>query len=265
MLGQSLDSFLVALARADAAPHLFRYCATNLADKRGVADAMARNTACPPDMLLRVNAHLTSTGVQALLDDLDRLTSSPALAAAVAVSPALTHEQRELFHELQKGAETPPAALEEAVAEAEPDPVKRLTLLQRLAHLNVVERVQLALKGGREERMAMIRDSNKVVQRAVLQSPRLTEQEVESFAAMSSLTSEVLRLIAGHRGFMRNYGVARNLAANPKSPLEVSLHLLPRLTPKDLKLLATNKNIPETLRTMAVKLNRQRSESRKGS
>ena len=143
--------------------------------------------------------------------------------------------------------------------------MKRLTLLQRLAHLNVVERVQLALKGGREERMAMIRDNNKVVQRAVLQSPRLTEQEVESFAAMSSLTSEVLRLIASHRGFMKNYGIARNLAANPKSPLEISLHLLPRLTPKDLKLLATNKNIPETLRSMANKLNRQRSESRQGS
>jgi hypothetical protein len=41
--------------------------------------------------------------------------------------------------------------------------------------------------------------------------------------------------------------------------------LLPRLTPKDLKLLATNKNIPETLRSMANKLNRQRSESRQGS
>src|SRR5256885_16340866 len=65
--------------------------------------------------------------------------------------------------------------------------------------MTVAQRVQFAMKGGSEARRTLIRDNNKVVQRAVLQSPRLTDQEVEAFAAMSSLTDEILRLIAGNR------------------------------------------------------------------
>jgi hypothetical protein len=55
------------------------------------------------------------------------------------------------------------------------------------------------------------------------------------------------------------------LTKNPKSPLDVSLHLLPHLTPGDLKQLAANKNVPETLRSMALKLQRQRNTARPGS
>jgi hypothetical protein len=101
-----------------------------------------------------------------------------------------------------------------------------------------------------------------VVQRGVLQSPRLTDTEVEAFAAMANLTGEVLRQISMSRVFMKNYVVAKNLVRNPKTPLDVSLHLLPRMTATDLKLLTTNKNIPDTLRSAAVKLHRQRSVSR---
>jgi hypothetical protein len=135
--------------------------------------------------------------------------------------------------------------------------------LQRLAKMTVSQRVQFAIKGGSEARRTLIRDSNKVVQRAVLQSPRLTDQEVEGFAAMTSLTDEILRLIANNRNFRKNYAVVRNLLNNPKTPLDVSLHMLPMINAIDLKRLCTNKNVPETLRTTAVKLQRQRSEFKK--
>jgi hypothetical protein len=57
--------------------------------------------------------------------------------------------------------------------------------------------------------------------------------------------------------------VVKNLTKNPKSPLDVSLHLLPHLTPNDLKHLSANKNVPETLRSSAAKLHRQRNSARK--
>jgi len=129
--------------------------------------------------------------------------------------------------------------------------------------MTVAERVQFAMKGGSEARRTLVRDANKVVQRAVLQSPRLTDQEVEAFAAMSSLTDEILRLIATNRSFRKNYVVVRNLVNNAKTPLDVSLHMLPMLNAQDLKKLTTNKNIPETLRTTATKLHRQRQDFKK--
>jgi hypothetical protein len=198
------------------------------------------------------------------LDDLDRLTLDPRLLAALLLSNAATPEQRELLEETQKGAFLVASELEEAAAEVMPEKAKRQTLLARLTKMTVVDRIQLAIKGGREERMLLIRDSNKIVQRGVLQSARLTDSEVESFAAMTNLTAEVLRLISMNRAFMKNYVVVKNLTKNPKTPLDVSLRLLQRLTAPDLKLLTTNKNIPETLKSTATKLHRQRSAARSG-
>ena len=261
LLSQPESAFPAALARTDAAPQLFEYCAKYLIDKPGIAGALANNPNCPPELLAPTVPHMTTAALQGLMADLDRLSSTPALAAALATSPFLTAEQRLQLQELLQ-EESDPAALEEAVAAAEPDVVKRQSLLQRLAHMRVPERVQLALKGNREERMTLIRDPCKVVQRAVLQSPRITEREVEAFAAMANLNDEVLRLIAMNRKFMKNYTVLRNLMNNPKSPLDITLHLLPSLNEHDLKLLTTNKNIPETLRTSANRLQFQRKKVR---
>ena len=95
-----------------------------------------------------------------------------------------------------------------------------------------------------------------------MQSPRLTDQEVEAFASMTNLTDEILRLIGKNRNFRKNYNVVRNLLNNGKTPLDVSLGLLPMINPPDLKKLSMNKNIPETLRSAAAKLIRQRNETK---
>src|SRR5437016_12398840 len=122
--------------------------------------------------------------------------------------PAERREQVEEWQSDQPQAESPFA---QAVADIDAPSEQRATLLQRLAGMRVVERVQLALKGNREERMVLIRDPCKVVQRAVLQSSRLTDREVETFSSMASLTDEVLRIIAKSRNFRRNYSVVINL------------------------------------------------------
>ena len=262
LLTQSLESLQVALARPDADLKLFEYCADNMGGRPEVADRMAANPACPAEFVTRVSADLTSVGIQTLLDNLDRLSSYPALGIALAYSEAATAEQKELLAEIEANAFLEEKVIEEAAAEVEPDVKKRTTLLQRMASMNIVQRIQLAVKGGREERMLLIRDPNKIVQRGVLQSPRLTDLEIENFAAMTNVSQEVLRIISKNRNFMKSYVVVKNLTKNPKSPLDVSLHLLPHLTPTDLKHLCANKNVPETLRSSAAKLHRQRNSAR---
>lgn len=257
LLSEPLQYFLAALGREDADPRLSDYCANNLGDKPGIADALAKNAACPTALVTRVAQYLTSDGIQALLDNLERFVSDPQLVVEVTKSNAPSAGQRELLGEMQKGA-LAMNAIEEAAAEVVPDVQKRQSLLQKIAHMNVIQRLTLALKGGREERMLLIRDPNKLVQRCVLQSPRLTDLEVESFASMTSLSEEVFRTISLTRKFVKNYSIVKNLIANPKTPLDISLHLLPRLNATDLRILTSNKNIPETLRSMALKLHRKR-------
>ena len=262
ILSQPTETFVEALKREKAIPALFAYAGKHLADKPGICEAMVQNKNCSAEYLVPIARHLSSLGITALMEDLGRVSESPALAAALEHSSSITADQKHLLHELL-GSAMDEAALAEAAAEAEPDVAKRQTLLMRLAKMSVSERVQFAIKGGSEARRTLIRDSNKVVQRAVLQSPRLTDQEVEGFATMTSLTDEILRLIASNRKFRKNYAVVRNLLNNPKTPLDVSLHMLPMCNVMDLKKLTSNKNVPETLRTTATKLQKTRAELKK--
>lgn len=258
------EAFVEAIKREQALPALFSYASRHLADKPGICDALVHNKNCATEHLVHAVRHLSALGIQTLMEELDRISESPTLAAVLEHSPLLTPEQRNQLHELHgPGHPIDEAALAEAAAAAEPDVARRQTLIQRIAKMTVAQRVQYAIKGGSDARRTLVRDPNKVVQRAVLQSPRLTDQEVEAFASMSSLTDEILRLIAGNRNFRKNYVVVRNLINNPKTPLDVTLHMLPILNAQDLKRLTTNKNIPETLRTTAFKLQRTRADLKK--
>ncbi len=161
----------------------------------------------------------------------------------------------------------PPLPSTEAPAEDAEDSAKkdpdRQTLLQRINSMTPAEKIKTALTGNQEERLVLIKDSNKLVARAVLGSPKLSDAEVEAFAMMKSVTEEVLRQIAMNRAFMKRYTVAVALCNNPRTPLDVSLPLINRINERDLKNLSLNKNVPETLRSLALKLYKQKKEPAK--
>jgi len=154
-----------------------------------------------------------------------------------------------------------PAPIEPVAGEA--GDKKRETLLQKINSMTPSEKIKTALTGNMEERFVLIRDSNKLVSRAVLGSPKITDQEIESFAAMKNVTEEVLRLISMNRKFMKSYVVALQLINNPRTPIDVGLPLLHRLNDRDLKNITQNKNVAETLRGMALKMIKQKAEANK--
>jgi len=131
---------------------------------------------------------------------------------------------------------------------------KKLTVLQRVSKLNVGQRIKLGFIGGKEERALLIRDTARLVQNAVLSSPKLTDAEAESFAGSKNLQENVFREIARQRRFLKLYPVVRNLTNNPRCPLDISLTLVKTLHVYDLKSLRHNKNVPDTIRKVAAKL-----------
>jgi len=142
-------------------------------------------------------------------------------------------------------------ALEAAKGKADNE---RLSILQKLARMNVGERIKVAMLGSREERSILIRDGSRLVSSAVLSSPKVSEQEIETFANMKNVRENVLRTIGRSHKFKKNYVVVKNLCNNPRTPLDLSLGLMKGLQAADLKTLSTNKNVPDTLRKMATKL-----------
>ena len=122
-----------------------------------------------------------------------------------------------------------------------------------LSTLPVLDRLKLAMKGTREQRAVLVRDSNKLVAVAVLSSPKLSESEVEAFARMGNVSEEVLRIIAHNRSWTKNYGVVLALVRNPKTPQALSMSFIQRLNDRDLKALGMDRNVPEGLRVAARK------------
>jgi hypothetical protein len=125
--------------------------------------------------------------------------------------------------------------------------------LKRISRLTVGERIQLAMKGAREDRMILIRDGVKLVCMGVLESPKVSDSEAEMFAGMKNVLEDVLRAIARKRKYMKNYGVVKALVNNPRTPLDVGMPLVAHLLVNDLRALSINKNVSETIRKVAMK------------
>ncbi len=138
-------------------------------------------------------------------------------------------------------------------------PAERVSLIRRIMYMNTRDRVKLAMKGDREARTILIRDSNKIVSAAVMNNPRITEHEVENIAAMRTVSDEVLRLIALNRAWTRSYSVIHNLVRNPRTPIPSVITILPRIRSKDLISLSINRNVSENVRRQAVRLSQARS------
>jgi hypothetical protein len=157
-----------------------------------------------------------------------------------------------------------------AAVKKAPSPVKKAYLspeeqrgsaLQKISKLGITGRIQLAMKGSKEERSLLIRDGTKIVALAVLESPKLTDGEVEKFANQKNVLEAVLRAITLKRRFMKQYAVVRNLCNNPRTPIDVALGLIKHLLATDLKNLAGNKEVSDTVRKMALRMFRQKSET----
>jgi hypothetical protein len=150
------------------------------------------------------------------------------------------------------------AAARSKPAVLKPLPGQRDNTMQKINRLDVKGRIQLAMKGNKEERSILIRDGTKVVALAVLDAPKLSDGEVEKFALQKNVLEAVLRQIPLKRRFMKNYIVVRNLVSNPRTPLDLGLGLMKHLQIQDLKNISANKEISETVRKMAMKMYKQR-------
>jgi len=144
---------------------------------------------------------------------------------------------------------------------ANPQDEQRGSVLQKISRLDIKGRIQLAMKGNKEERAILVRDGTKIVALAVLDSPKITDGEVERFAGQKNVLEALLRAIPMKRRFAKNYAVVRNLVSNPRTPLDTSLGLMKNLLVADLKNLSGNKEVADTIRKLALRLFKQKVEN----
>src|SRR5712664_2676828 len=231
-----------------------------------IVRAVVNNAAARPSTVDNVCDFCVRSGL--LLEDLPAFKAArrrihggseqdEALAKKVAAEQQMSESRAEAALE-QMGA-TGPDGEELEVAPGSPEEQaleeKHLTITQQMMKLSVAKKVEWAnKKGNREVRTLLLRDPNKLVQLAVIQSPRITEGEIAKAAMSRTSPNEVLQHIYNNRHLMKNYQIKLNIIGNPKVPVGVTMRFLSTLRLAEVKALAKNKNVPQGLATAAKKL-----------
>jgi hypothetical protein len=127
-------------------------------------------------------------------------------------------------------------------------------LAAQILEMKFGQKLKLALKGGREARTILIRDSNRLIQRFVLENPRITEDELIMVCKNRSADQELLTRIGKDREWSRLHQVRLALVTNPKTPVGLALRFLPMLGERDLRTLAKSKNVPAAVNGAAKRM-----------
>jgi hypothetical protein len=182
-----------------------------------------------------------------------------AAAAAAAKAAQRERDAEEMLIHLGANGErggdfdAPPASKEEEK--------RRLTVNQQVMLLSVAKKIEWAnKKGNKEVRTLLLRDPNKLVQMAVVHSPRITEEEITKLSLSRTLPMEVLMYIYNNRQLTKNYSIKVNLVNNPKVPVAVSMRFLSMLRASELKALSKNKNVPNAVANAARNLIEKKSQ-----
>jgi len=266
------DEYLAFLA-SRLPPNLLDILATNqmrMIRHPPIMDAIEMNPQVSRDILRRVKEVREEFFIKKAAQDSVNLRQAASTATADTSAPTGLVKYGE-----KQATVVPKTLTGEALAKAIPpefyealEPEERLegitpervSVYQKIFRMNAQQRVQLALKGTREERSILIKDPNRIVVEGVLASPRLTETEVETFSLMRNMNEDILRKIATNRDWVKNYKIVSNLVLNPKTPIATSLGFLGRLHDKDVLNLTRNRNIPDVLRKAAQRLVQQRRD-----
>jgi hypothetical protein len=171
-----------------------------------------------------------------------------------------TQELEAIAAEVEHGTD-PYVVPEEMLVEPEEGKPVNKSLYAQILNMKVGERIKLALKGNRDARAILIRDPNRLIQRFVMQNPRITDDEILMMARNRNLDAELLRRIGEHKIWSRNYQIKLALVTNPKTPLATAIHFVNGLVERDIRFLAKSKNVSATVVSQARRILMQREKS----
>ncbi len=257
-LNRNTDDETMALLASNASESVARVIAENqtmLMRNPSLLDALKANPSVGKYVVDRVEVFLTSVGKIA-----PKQGAAPAhVEAELPQSPRLEISETslsrgEIEKELAPSEEEAAVDAELKIEEKAAIEAGKESLYKKVQHLNVSEKIKLALLGNKEARDILLKDSNKLVSSTVLKNPRITEDEVTKVVNSRSISDDILRQVAGNKEWLKKYPIKLGMATNPKTPLTVAMRLLNQLNEKDVQHLAKSKNVSSALSSAAKKI-----------
>ncbi len=118
---------------------------------------------------------------------------------------------------------------------------------------STAEKIQRALHGTKDERGAILRDTNRMLHPYVLKNPNLGIDEVLAIAKMRTVSPDVLSQICERREWVQRADIAIALVRNPITPVGVAVKLLEHVTQLDLRQLAKDSHTRQPIQQAARK------------
>ena len=279
------DEIFAQLSIPGCHPSILEYFSQEAPSDR-LLRAILSNPSSPNALIASLAQTVPSQLLETILDNRVRIIKYPIILASIRQNPAATPEALRLVREIEveflEGKKKEYAVGEATEADAvQPStldlhlelPAEDLSLeglpeeaearlaeiVKRISSLPMREKIRYALFGTREIRSMLIRDSNKEVARTVLRSTKLTDNEVETIAAMRGVGEDILREIGQSRTWTKSYSVVQNLVKNPKTPPTISQNLLFRLRAPDLLQLSRDRSVSDAVRYNASRTLRTRA------
>jgi hypothetical protein len=184
--------------------------------------------------------------------ELDPAAFEP-LAEAARANPVVGEPVQ---HERIERAASAPAVDDAPEPEAPPDPHERAREASRdaaaQAHQNA-QRIQIALHGDKNQRMAILRDQNRQLHGYVLRNPGVQLDEIVFFAKQPTVTPDLLQQIAARREWAERPEVAIAIVRNPKTPVPLAIRMLDHVSDAELRNLARLPSVREPIQRAARK------------
>jgi hypothetical protein len=245
---------------SSVSPALLLYVARERLADQSLVERLLQNPATPDDVYLLCARQCDGPILSMIASNSARMQRLPALATAIIANP---HADRALKYRLgwldpddspkaDEAESSAEVAAEEPVIDVgddgdEEDEERRLSKYQKSLEIGVSEKIKIAMTGDKEWRSILLRDANKLVSSGVLKNPRITIGEVVSVAKNKTANDELIRIILLNKEWLKTYEMRRALALHPRTPLNKALRFMSMFGEKDLKAVASSKDISAVL------------------
>ncbi len=152
---------------------------------------------------------------------------------------------------------------QEEVEEESDEPVddgKSELTAEKVRKMTMNEKMILAPKANKLERMALLKDLNPSVARLIIRNPRITDLEIVRMAKDIGTPADVLDAIGKNRKWVQKHEVKKAIVRNPKTPSRLALKQLALLSTKEIAILAKSQHVRDNIKREALKLLTQRRE-----
>jgi hypothetical protein len=220
-----------------------------------------QNQYFPTEFLMSIAGKGKEVILETLLENQVRLIAYPEIMEKIESNPECGQFVHGKINELRKFYFQSQTELDTIIAQEQNDnqglsqvaiQKAALTSLQRINRMSISQRIRLALTGDKTERLILIKDANRMVQLAVIESPKMADDEVLIHTRNLSLSGEIIGKIANNRDWTKNYTIIMALVQNPKTPINRAVSFVKLLHARDLKMLTRDRNINPVIRNLAM-------------